>query len=120
MDLGEHTEPIKYLIRDRRFTTSSTPPSSRPTASRTCAARYAAPGDSLERQSQRAYMLLDGRARWGGRSNPLLWRSGDVHGVPFDIAVRKLTDVSGLAEHGVETLRAYLEYLEQEDRFHAS
>jgi hypothetical protein len=83
-------------------------------------ARHAAPGDSLERQSQRAYMLLDGRARWGGRSNPLLWRSGDVHDVLYDIAVRKLTDVCGLAEHGVETLRAYLEYLEQEDRFHAS
>jgi hypothetical protein len=83
-------------------------------------ARHAAPGDSLERQSQRAYMLLDGRARWGGRSNPLLWRSGDVHDVLYDIAVRKLTDVCGLAEHGDEPLRANLEYLEQEDRFHAS
>ncbi|WP_211469165.1 hypothetical protein [Actinocrinis puniceicyclus] len=83
-------------------------------------ARHAAPGDSPERQSQRAYMLLDGRARWGGRANPLLWRSGDVHAVLYNIAVRKLTDVCGLAEHGVETLRAYLEYLEQEDRFHAS
>ena len=71
-------------------------------------------------QSERACQLLNGRGRWGGRRNPVLWRSGDVHSVLFDVAVRKLTDLYALAEHGVETLRAYLEYLEDVDRFHAS
>jgi hypothetical protein len=36
--------------------------------------RRSTPGDSLELQHQRAF-VLDSRARWGGRTNPLLWRS---------------------------------------------
>ena len=77
------------------------------------------PSDSLERQSHRIYQLLDARGRWSGRRDPLAWRSGDVHDL-LDLAVRKITDASGLADHGVETLRAYLEFLEAQDRFHPS
>ena len=82
-------------------------------------ADHRVPADSLERQSHRVSQLLDARGRWSARRDPLVWRSGDVHGL-LDLAVRKVTDVSGLAEHGVETLRAYLAYLEAEDRFHPS
>jgi hypothetical protein len=82
-------------------------------------ADHRVPSDSLEQQSHRIYQLLDARGRWGGRRDPLVWRSGDVHGL-LDLAVRKVTDVSGLAEYGVETLRAYLEFLEAEDRFRPS
>lgn len=75
------------------------------------------PSDSLDQHSHRCYQLLEARARWGGRRDPVVWRSGDVHAL-LDLTVRKTTDLSGLAEHGVETLRAYLEFLEAEDRFH--
>jgi hypothetical protein len=82
-------------------------------------ADHRTPPDSPEQHGHRIYQLLDARARWSGRRDPLAWRSGDVHSL-LDLAVRKITDVSGLAVLGVETLRAYLEFLEKADRFHPS
>ena len=54
-------------------------------------ADHRTPPDSLEQHGHRIYQLLDARARWGGRRDPLAWRSGDVHAYSISRYARSLT-----------------------------
>lgn len=62
--------------------------------------------------------LLDARDRWLGCPDPTLWRSGDTHRLLVDTVAARLPDRHGLGAHGVPLLRAYLDFLDETDRFH--
>ncbi|MFF0144062.1 hypothetical protein ATK36_4252 [Amycolatopsis sulphurea] len=66
----------------------------------------------------RIEIILQGRGEYLGRPDATLWRSGDVHRVLMDHLVPRQNDAWGLAEHGVETLRRFLEFLDDTERLH--
>lgn len=78
------------------------------------------PADSEGRQvwRDRIEIILQGRGEYLGRPDATLWRSGDVHRVLMDHLVPRQNDAWGLAEHGVETLRRFLEFLDDTERLH--
>lgn len=66
----------------------------------------------------RIKIVLQGREDHLRRPDPTLWRSGDVHRLLIDHLVPQQTDAWGLAEHGVDTVREYLRFLDDTGRLH--
>jgi hypothetical protein len=77
------------------------------------------PGDTAGRQwRERITFLLQGRAAYLDRPDPTRWRSGDVHDLFMTYVVPRQVDAWGLAEHGLDTVRDYLRFLDATDRLH--
>ena len=66
----------------------------------------------------RITILLQGRAGYLDRPDPTRWRSGDVHELFMTYAVPRQFDAWGLAEHGLDTIRDFLRFLDATDRLH--
>lgn len=67
---------------------------------------------------ERITILLRARAGHLDRPDPTRWRSGDVYDLLMTYVVPRQVDAWGLAEHGVETVRDYLRFLDAADRLH--
>lgn len=63
-------------------------------------------------------LLLRSRENWLGKSDPTLWKTGDVHRLLIDVAAPRLVDLHGLSERGPATLRVLVDFLDGTDRFH--
>jgi hypothetical protein len=66
----------------------------------------------------RIAILLQGRADYLDRPDPTRWRSGDVHDLFMTYVVPRQVDMWELAEHGVDTVREYLRFLDATGRLH--
>jgi hypothetical protein len=66
----------------------------------------------------RIAILLQGRADYLDRPDPTRWRSGDVHDLLMTYVVPRQVDMWELAEHGVDTVREYLRFLDETGRLH--
>jgi hypothetical protein len=66
----------------------------------------------------RITILLQGRADYLDRPDPTRWRSGDVHELFMTYVVPRQFDAWGLAEHGLDTIRDFLRFLDATDRLH--
>jgi hypothetical protein len=66
----------------------------------------------------RIAILLQVRADHLDKPDPTRWRSGDVHELLMTYVAPRQVDVWNLAEHGVQTIRAYLRFLGATDRLH--
>jgi hypothetical protein len=67
---------------------------------------------------ERITILLQGRADYLDKPDPTRWRSGEVHDLFMTHVVPRQVDAWGLAEHGVDTIRDYLRFLDATDRLH--
>lgn len=67
---------------------------------------------------ERIALLLQARAEHLDRPDPTRWRSGDVHDLLMAYVVPRQVDAWDLAEHGVETVRDFLCFLDATDRLH--
>lgn len=67
---------------------------------------------------ERITILLQARSGHLDRPDPSRWRSGDVHELLMTYVVPRQVDAWDLAEHGVETVRDYLRFLDETDRLH--
>jgi hypothetical protein len=83
------------------------------------AARAIVPGGAAGAEwRDRIAILLRCRADAFDRPDPTRWRSGDVHALLMDhVAVRQV-DAWGLAEHGLDSVRDYLRFLDDTGRLH--
>jgi hypothetical protein len=73
-----------------------------------------APGEVRDRIG----ILLQSRAERLDRPDPTRWRSGDVHALFMDYVAPRQVDAWGLAEHGLDTVRDYLRFLDETGRLH--
>lgn len=81
-------------------------------------ARGRVPAGEAVRWRDRIAILLLARADHLDRPDPTRWRSGDVHELLMTYVVPRQVDVWNLAEHGVQTIRDYLLFLDATDRLH--
>jgi hypothetical protein len=75
-------------------------------------------GEAGQRWRERISLLLQCRVGYLGRPDPTCWRSGDVRDLFMNHVVPRQVDDWGLAEHGVDTIRDYLRFLDSTDRLH--
>lgn len=71
----------------------------------------AARGAGPQRAARVAVLLRD-------RPDPTRWRSGDVHALFMDDVVPRRAGDGDLAEHGLDTFREFLLFLDDTDRLH--
>ncbi len=76
------------------------------------------PAGEAVRVRDRIAILLQARADHLDRPDPTRWRSGDVHELLMTYVAPRQVDVWNLAEHGVQTIRDYLLFLDATDRLH--
>jgi hypothetical protein len=74
-------------------------------------------GDAV-RLRNRIAILLQGRADHLDKPDPTRLRSGDLHELLMTYVAPRQVDVWNLAEHGLETIRDYLHFLDATDRLH--
>ncbi|MFI5893711.1 hypothetical protein ACIA5D_26755 [Actinoplanes sp. NPDC051513] len=67
---------------------------------------------------ERITILLQGRAQYLDRPDPTRWRSGDVHDLFMTYVVPRQVDNWDLAAQGLDTIRAFLRFLDAADRLH--
>jgi hypothetical protein len=75
-------------------------------------------GEDGQRWRERIAILLQGRAGYLGRPDPTCWRNGDVRDLFMNYVVPRQVDGWSLAEHGLDTIRDYLRFLDSTDRLH--
>jgi len=75
-------------------------------------------GDAGRQWRDRITILLQGRADYLDRPDPTRWRSGDVHELFITYVVPRQVDAWGLAEHGLDSVRGFLRFLDATDRLH--
>ena len=78
----------------------------------------AAPGAEDPLWRDRITILLQSRADYLDQRDPDRWRSGDVHELFMTYVVPRQVDAWGLAEHGLDTVRGLLRFLDATDRLH--
>jgi hypothetical protein len=61
---------------------------------------------------------MQGRADFLGRRDPTRWRGGDVHELFMTYVVPRQVDAWHLAEHGLDSVRWFLRFLDATDRLH--
>ena len=66
----------------------------------------------------RLTILLQGRADYLDRPDPTRWRSGDVHELFMTYVAPRQVDAWGLVEHGLDSVRGFLRFLDATDRLH--
>jgi hypothetical protein len=76
------------------------------------------PPEACADYRNRLEILLQGREVYLGKSDPTWWKSGDVHALLMDYAVPRQVDLWHLAEHGVDALRQFIQFLDATDRLH--
>lgn len=75
-------------------------------------------GEAGQQWRDRITVLLQGRTDYLNRPDPTRWRSGDVHELFMTYVVPRQVDAWGLAEHGLDTIRGFLRFLDATDRLH--
>jgi hypothetical protein len=78
----------------------------------------AAPGEADPLWRERITILLQGRADYLDRRDPTRWRSGDVHELFMTYVVPRQVDAWRLAEHGLDSVRGFLRFLDATERLH--
>jgi hypothetical protein len=74
--------------------------------------------EAVELWRDRLDIMLQGREDYLDQPDPTRWRSGDVHRLLMDHLVPRQTDGWALAEHAVDTIREFLQFLDDSERLH--
>jgi hypothetical protein len=75
-------------------------------------------GQAGQRWHDRITILLQGRSENLDRPDPTRWRSGDVHDLLMNHVVSRQVDAWDLADHGLDTIRDFLRFLDATELLH--